>query len=131
MLRDTAKTASLSSEKGARFCLSHSQARSLSANALSPPCPLPFISTLRHSKKTGGSFFPCVNLSTNSQSGKGTFVGSHTHAASSEKGLPTRAFRSACLGRLPHPLDNSPVTLLAQYIAENFTCPLPHQCSIT
>lgn len=65
-----------------------------------------------------------------SRSGKGAFMGSRLHAASTEKGLPTTHFAVGLPRPASHPLDDSPVTLRAQYIAENFTCPLTHHCSI-
>ena len=127
MLRDTAKTASLSSEKGARFCLSHSQARSLPGAHFRTS---PLISALRRALRNRHSHSPRANVSMDSRSGKGAFMGSRLHAASTEKGLPTTHF-AVCLPRpASHTLDDSPVTLLAQYIAEHFTCPLPHHCSI-
>jgi|GEM_PF-5130508 len=123
MLRDTAKTASLSSEKGARFCLSPLTATFSPRSTLSHLPP--FISALRRALRNRHIHFPRANVSMDSRSGKGAFMGSRIHAASTEKGLPTTHFAVSLLRLASHTLDDSPVTLLTQYIAEHFTCPLP------
>ena len=123
MLRDTAKTASLSSEKGARFCLSPLTATFSPRSTLSHLSP--FISALRRALRNRHIHFPRANVSMDSRSGKGAFMGSRIHAASTEKGLPTTHFAVSLLRLASHTLDDSPVTLLAQYIAEHFTCPFP------
>ena len=74
--------------------------------------------------------FRHANVSMDSRSEKDAFLGSRIHAASTEKGLPTTHFAVGLPRPASHTLDDSLVTLLAQYIAENFTCPLPHHCSI-
>ena len=64
-----------------------------------------------------------------SRSGKGTFVGAPVSDASSAKALPSKRFPVGLPRPASHPLDDSPVTLRAQHIAENFTCPLRHHRS--
>lgn len=128
MLRDTAKTASLSSEKGARFCLSPLTATFSPRSTLSHLSP--FISALRRALRNRHIHSPLANVPMDSRSGKGAFWGSRIHAASTEKGLPTTHFAVGLPRPASHTLDDSPVTLLSQYTAEHFTCPLPHHCSI-
>lgn len=116
--------------KGRGFICHHSQARSLRQRTFAPlSSPLHFDSQALYNRPADP--FPCANLSTNSRSGKGVLVGAAHPCSFLQKRLyRPRTLRSACLGRLPNPIDDSPVTLLAQYIAENSTCPLPHHCSI-
>lgn len=122
MLRDTAKTASLSSEKGARFCLSPLTGTFSPRSTLSH---LPLISALRRVLRNRHSHSPRANVSMDSRSGKGAFMGSCIHAASTEKGLPTTRFAVSLLRPASHTLDDSPITLLAQYIAEHLHVPFP------
>lgn len=113
--------------KGRGF-VCHSHRHVLSPERTFAPLPLHFDSPTRYNRPA--RTFPRANVSMHSRSGKGAFVGAPVSDASSAKALPSKRFPVGLPRPASHPLDDSPVTLRAQHIAENFTCPLTHHCSI-